>query len=263
MLSDMLYGITKRAVRIFSHKKYSPDLKVLGRENIPKEGPLIYSAVHLDDNKGPFLAGLAIDERIYAWANEEFFTKTAAYDNFFKYFNQENPDKKIMNCLFAYGISRLAPFVVNGVGFIPVPLRTNTRESYRSLIEKSVEIYSRGDSLLIFPDYSRDGNINEFGVNNRFQFGLSKIVIKILNTTDTERVQIPIVGIHDNNYTTLFGRSYEVTKEDINNLNLARAKKEITGNIQEGTNNLMEILWSNLSDEEKVHQSKQIWDFLK
>ena len=263
-LGDIVYEGAKSLVRRHIYRYYSTDLKVLGKENIPQEGSLIYSVTHLYKMQGSFLAGLAIDERVHYWADSPFFSVREAIPYFHHHHEEENPGQ-FSNYFKSLGLGLLTPSLFNILEFVPVPryVDKDNTEGLRKMYKKTNEILSRGDRLMILSDASNTVFERDNYGCKEFNQGTIIAARKYLRSTGADSLPIQIVVSHKDNYSTLFGQPCYVKKEYILNTKSKQVKKQGTAILQQGRDNLMEILWSSLSDEEKVRQSKQIWDFLK
>ncbi|MCU0312845.1 MAG: 1-acyl-sn-glycerol-3-phosphate acyltransferase [Solirubrobacteraceae bacterium] len=97
----------------------------IGREHLPKDGPLILAANHrsfLD----PFVIGAMVDRPIYFVAKKELFTKPGLY-------------------------GRLASWFISSLGAFPIDRGTGDADSMRT----AREILERGDAVMIFPEGTR------------------------------------------------------------------------------------------------------------
>jgi len=257
-LSDMVYTGAKEFIRNRVRDIYPGDFKVLGKENIPENGPLIYSAVHLEKQKGPFLTGLAVDERVYFWANDYLFNVKEAYPHYRPFFDEQDNFSEFQKNILGMLLTLAATFVFNVSDFVPV-----SRESHktsRKMIDKSLEHLLKGKRLCIFSDAGPGEEINDKGAK-KYNQGTAIAAIKYLQNPDAEE-SIPIVltAIHNDTCDVLFSPTYYITKEQIEGLAYKEARIKITEILEMGMNDLLEILWSDISDEEKVRQSQQIWD---
>ena len=123
----MLYSILKRVIKIFL-KAFFRSFDVLGEENIPAKGPVIYVANHPSAVIDPIAIAVSLKDKLYFLAGEEYFGKGLQARIFKKEFNM-----------------------------IPVArpwLKKDKKVSNIDMFQKCFESLAEGKSILLFPEAS-------------------------------------------------------------------------------------------------------------
>ena len=129
------------------------DLKVLGKENVPKKGALIVVANHLSD-VDPALLNVCIPRKVRYMAKAEFFEKPVV-SRFFK----------------AYGA---------------FPINENGREVHA--IKRSLDLFDHNEAMGIFPEGAKNPSVGRAMLGTAMIAIISGAPILPVGITGTERI---------------------------------------------------------------------------
>ncbi len=124
--------------------------KLIGEDNLPKHGPAVFIANHLETN-GPIGAACAIPLRLYAWAIADMVDKDLApeylrWDFVERQFHLKPP----LSLKIATALSKVTVPFLRSLGCIPV--YKGDYERMGETLRLSMDVLRKGKFLMVFPE---------------------------------------------------------------------------------------------------------------
>ena len=190
-MSRGLGDVYKRQLNLFLW-----DGELIGRENLPRSGPAVFIANHLE-SVGPIAAACSIPLRMFAWVVADMVDEEKAADYLqWDFVERTLKFKPPLSRWAARGLSKLSVPFLCGLGCIPVYRGEYDRMA--DTLRLSLDVLRQGQYLLVFPEDNQLPADPLTGMRP-FQHSFARLGEKYYAETG-ERLEFYPVAIHASGY---------------------------------------------------------------